>query len=302
MGKWDVLPGQSGMSLLVFLKEKLGEGVSAKSIKRAIDAGKCFLNGKIERFSARLVGSGDRIAFEALPLSKKVESNPITDSTRILHKDKFLIAFNKPSGISSDSGEILAGLQKSFGPLILLHRLDKETTGILLFAREEAFAKEVEALFRKRAVKKTYLAIVDGRPAKSSGVVENFLARLHTCQGKSIWGAVSKEKGLPAKTSWEVKTKGKKASLLICRPETGRTHQIRIHLSGIGHPILGDSQYGRAFACDYRPGRILLHALEIAFVHPKTGEMIVLNAPLPEDFAQAISSLILETAVQDNNE
>lgn len=292
MNRWDVLQKQSGLSLQVFLKEKLGEGVSAKQIKRAIDSGKCLLNGKPERFSSRLVGLGDKVELEISPPPEKVKTTKTDQTARILYSDDDIIAYNKPAGIPSDSKDLLDDLQKHFGPVILLHRLDKETTGILLFARNEATARAIEAQFKKRLVKKTYLAFVNGLPIKAAGTVENFLGKLHVYQGQTVWGVVPKEKGLLAKTLWEVKKRGKGASLVICRPETGRTHQIRVHLSSLGHPILGDHQYGRSFTCDYRPNRILLHASEIVFEHPKTKHLITITTTLPDDFVEATQRLL----------
>lgn len=291
MIRWEVTQSHSGISLQVFLKEKMGGTLSAKQIKRAIDAGKCRLNGKLERFSSRLVGTGDQIELDEVNPVEKPQHSDFDEPGRILYADEDLIAYNKPAGVSSESHDLLESMQKKFGLLILLHRLDKETTGILLFARNEPTAKAVEALFKKRLVKKTYLAFVDGLPAKPSGTIENFLGKLHICHGRCVWGVVPRDKGHTAKTSWEIKTRGKNASLLICRPETGRTHQIRIHLSGLGHPILGDSLYGRSFVCDYRPRRILLHASEIAFEHPMTKQQIVVKSSLPDDFKQAAKQL-----------
>lgn len=108
---------------------------------------------------------------------------------------------------------------------------------------------------------------------------------------QSIWGSVSQEKGVAAATSWHVLKKGKQASLLQCFPETGRTHQIRVHLSGMGHPILGDHQYGKKFTCSYQAPRCLLHANKIGFIHPFLHKEIAIGAPMPEDFKDAMVSL-----------
>lgn len=290
MNRWDVMQKQSGLSLQFFLKEKL-EDASGKQIKRLIDSGKCLLNGKPERFSSRLVGVGDTVELDLAQPAQKTQKSIIAGTKSILSSDDDLIAYNKPAGISSDNKDLLDYLQERFGNAILLHRLDKETTGVLLFARNEQTAKAIENLFKKRLVKKTYLAIVNGIPARSSGVIENHLGKLQVYHGQAIWGEVSPEKGLPAKTLWEVKKKGNGAALLLCRPETGRTHQIRVHLSGLGHPILGDHQYGRSFTCPYRPQRVLLHAAEVAFEHPVTKQTVIIKAPLPNDFTEAMQSL-----------
>lgn len=293
MKRWEVLSTHSGVRLQNFLKEKLGESVSAKQIKHAIDSGKCRLNGKPERFSSRLVGSGDKIELDLSHPSEKSQKKThlLGEFQRVLYSDDDVVAYNKPSGVSSDSKEVLDALSKHFGSLILLHRLDKETTGILLFARNEMIARAIETLFKQRLVKKTYLAIVNGIPSKSFGTIENFLGKLHVYQGQTIWGAVPREKGLLAKTRWKMQKSGKRASLLICYPETGRTHQIRVHLSSLGHPILGDHQYGRLFTCDYRPQRVLLHASEIIFEHPRTKQVLHIRCSIPNDFIEASKCL-----------
>lgn len=293
MNRWEVSAKHSGVSLQVFLKEMLGEGVSGKQIKRLIDAGKCLLNRKPERFASRLVGAGDKVELDVstAPSEKTRKTAPV-DSSLVLYSDDDLIAYNKPAGISSDSPDLLDALQKRFGACILLHRLDKDTTGILLFARNEAAAAAVEKQFKQRIVKKTYLAFVKGTPSKSSGMIENFLGKLHVFHGQTVWGVVPRDKGLLAKTGWEIKERGKGAALLICRPETGRTHQIRVHLSNLGFPILGDHQYGGAFDGEFRPQRTLLHASEVAFQHPKSGQLITIKSPLPADFKEALKRLM----------
>jgi RluA family pseudouridine synthase len=154
----------------------------------------------------------------------------------------------------------------------------------LALAKTEAALLNLTEQFRNRTVQKEYLAWVDGTPSPASGVVENQLGKLKVFQGQTLWGAV--KQGSYAKTSWSVvKTKDNK-SLVLCRPETGRTHQIRIHLADLGHPILGDSTYGKRFRSPYRPSRILLHASKLSFTHPKTALPLAVEAPLPKAFQE----------------
>lgn len=290
MGTWKVSKEHSGLSLQTFLKEQLGAGISSKHIKRSIDAGKCLLNGQAERFGSRPVGTGDKVEFHALtPTFEET-----VDSANILYVDESVIAYNKPPGVLSDSISLADALKKQFGDVILLHRLDKETSGILLFARTPSAAEAIETLFKKRLVHKTYLAIIDGIPAQVGGVIDNYLGKVATFQGQTLWGEVPKERGLHAKTSWHIEKKGTEAALVVCHPETGRTHQIRVHLSGMGHAILGDHQYGRTFRCRYQAPRILLHAAEVVFDHPLNKKQLKISAPLPEDFQQTIKLLIGE--------
>jgi len=292
MNHWQVLKTQSGISLQLFLKQMLGDKFSGKQIKRLIDAGKCTLNGRPERFASRLVGSGDKVTLEDSQRVSKPQRIIASDPKSILCSDKDLIAYDKPSGIASDNPALLKKLEMQFGALILLHRLDKETTGVLLFARNQKTATSIENLFKKRLVNKIYLALIDGVPGRTSGVIENFLGKVHVYDGQTIWGVVVPEKGLIAKTSWQIKMKGKDACLITCYPATGRTHQIRVHLSGLGHPILGDHQYGHSFKCAFRPQRTLLHAAEISFEHPESNQIITIKSPIPSDFTEAMKYLL----------
>jgi RluA family pseudouridine synthase len=313
---WVVLAAESGMKLLAFLKGKLSS-VSGKQIKQLVDAGNCKINGKVERFSSRLVGRGDRITFYKpdAALSSALSSIAFDSAGRIIYEDDELIVYDKPAGLSSEDLNILSFIKRVSRPLSstgqsgdhppsncgegnvnhpsiqLVHRLDRDTTGILIFAKNKAMADAMGALFKQRKIEKTYLAIVDGVP-KNEGVIDNFLGKLNAYQGQTLYGEVSESEGLRACTVWKRKKVGQTSSLLACYPETGRTHQIRVHLSGMGHPILGDYQYGRSFKCSFRPQRMLLHAYEIAFKHPKTHQPIHIIAQLPVDFAQAESYLM----------
>lgn len=289
MASWMVSKSESGMSLQAYLKLQFGDAISAKRIKRALDAGRCLLNGQVERFGTRFVGTGDKIECEEISL----EAKPTTQEghSRVLYIDDDLIAYNKAPGMASDSKELTEELRKQFKEVTLLHRLDKETSGILLFARNEKAAKAIEELFRKREILKTYLALVDGIPSKPSGVIENYLGKLKVYEGQTLWGEVPPSDGLRAKTKWQLKSSGKTAALLVCFPETGRTHQIRVHLSGMGHPILGDYQYGKRFLCKEKAPRIMLHASEASFKHPNTRKKINLTAPLPDDFVKMLERL-----------
>jgi RluA family pseudouridine synthase len=293
MERWNVDAGHSGLTLMAFLRERLGPAVSAKQIKRAVDSGFCLLNGRAERFASRLVGKGDII--ECDPAAAQPRRGPLVDDAkRVLFADDTVVAYDKPAGVASDSETLHQWIEKRYPGSILLHRLDKDTTGVLLFARTREAADAIEAQFKQRKVKKSYLALVDGAVKEPRGTIDNALAKISTYQGQSLWGEVAADKGLRARTDWEAARRGGGSTLMICRPLTGRTHQIRVHMSGMGHPILGDAQYGRVFKCPFRPGRCLLHASEVAFEHPVTGKTVVISAPLPEDFNSALIQLMGE--------
>lgn len=283
MYSWTVAEEFSGTKLIEFIHQKLNHQFSARKIKRSIESNGCHLNGKLEHFASTHLNVGDRIEFQFV-LGKKVDLK----KNDILFEDPYLLAFNKPPGIASDDPAFLNLLGKD---LLLLHRLDKETSGVLLFAKSEQFKKTMIELFRKHQVQKDYLALIDGIPKKNKGIINNYLGKIHTYQGQSLWGVVSKEKGLSALTEWDLLKKGHAVSFLHCHPITGRTHQIRVHLSHMGHPILGDHQYGREIKSRFLTSRCLLHASEIAFVHPITQVPISIKAPIPSDMQNAIREL-----------
>jgi RluA family pseudouridine synthase len=285
MRKWEVSVEESGVKLLPFLKKKSEEHLSVRQIKQALERGQCLVNGQVERFGSVALGYGDEVAFLHSDTQRK--NNSPSSIGPVLYVDDDLVVYHKPAGVASDDKSLFSQLYRHFSHLQLVHRLDRDTTGVLVFARSQEVYNAMLTLFRKRKIHKTYLAIVDGLTANDAGVIENYLGKLCTYQGQAIWGEVLQEKGLYARTTWHVKKKGTHASLLECCPETGRTHQIRVHLHGIGHPILGDYHYCRKFSCPYLPNRCLLHAWKIGFAHPRDNRWLEVTAPLPHDFQEA---------------
>jgi 23S rRNA pseudouridine955/2504/2580 synthase/23S rRNA pseudouridine1911/1915/1917 synthase len=287
MKEWEVSQEESGSRLLSFLKTRL-PSYSTRRLKQGIERGFCLVNRRVERFASTSLGDGDRVSFCVESL-EKLTPPPSVDESRVLYADEALVIYDKPPGIVSEDKGFLKALRRLFPGVEPVHRLDKDTSGALMLARDREMYQALASLFRARKIVKAYLAIVDGNPTKNSGVIEDCLGKLHTYQGQTIWGR--KEKGDFAKTAWEQKKKGRHASLLVCYPETGRTHQIRVHMSSMGHPILGDHQYAHQFECAYKPLRCLLHAWEIAFNHPKTKQFLRIRAPLPPDFSAAMDVL-----------
>jgi len=290
--RWVVTQEESGTKLLAFLKSKLESGYSARQLKKAIESNLCQVNRKTERFATAVLGSGDVVDFSIDEVNALVHSPLKFERDRILFEDDDFLIYDKPARIASEEKELTHLLHSYHSHLELVHRLDRNTTGVVIFAKNHSIRNTMIDLFKKAGVKKEYLAIVDGVPEIESEIIENYLGKLHSYEGQALWGAVPKSKGLYAKTTWHCLKKGKVAALIQCFPETGRTHQIRVHLNGIGHPILGDYQYGRKFRCAYRLKRFLLHAREISFLHPKTGLLLRVSAPIPEDFQEALQALM----------
>ena len=281
---------QNGMRLLAFLRENYPSASSVKAIKRSIESRLCKVNGQVECFSSKILAAGDVVELCLSEISDKKLAK-----ISIIFEDQDFLICDKPAGIVSDAVQFNRLLPAFKGVLQLVHRLDKDTSGVILVAKNEAIKKKLMALFTERTIHKTYLAIVDGPVKKGEGSIENFLAKKFGYQGQSIWGSVSKTKGQLAVTKWRCLNKTKQASLILCEPETGRTHQLRVHFSEIGHPILGDYQYAKEFICPLNPSRHLLHAFKIKFNHPLTKKIIKAEAAVPKDFKQALKALGLDT-------
>jgi RluA family pseudouridine synthase len=279
--KWKVPARQK---LIHFLQSCLDPSPSGKVLRKALEANLCRVNGKVERFGSAEVEKGALVElsdeWDALP-SENILSLPI------LYEDEFLLIVNKPAGwVCTDEN-----CQKAFGAhSMLVHRLDKETTGLLLIAKTKQARSAMIELFKTHQIEKLYFAVVDGVPSKDQGVQESFLTKVGTFEGQTRYG--SRSTGQFAKTYWKVLAKGKQAALLACQPVTGRTHQIRVHLAELGHPILVDRQYASRFKCSYFAKRPLLHAARLKFKHPLIDKVVDVEQKPPADFQQAVKELI----------
>lgn len=271
-----------GLNLLTFLQKRLEGKFSGKAIKRVIDTKGCRVNGKVQIFSTHPLGMRDRITIEmATP-----QSSPKIPT---LYEDEDLLLCNKPAGIVSEA--------KAF-PYPPIHRLDKETSGVLILVKSKETGEQMVALFKRKEVYKKYLAIVDGLVESASGTIDNFLEKRAEREGQILWGVAHGKTALRAITRWKKIASNKGASLLLCEPVTGRTHQLRVHLKSIGHPILGDHQYGKNFRCALQPRRQMLHALEISFSQPRTQKQMTVQAPLPHDFLECLQRVEMAHALQ----
>lgn len=289
MPTWKVTEETCRQKLLVFLVDQLGETYSSRAVKKLIESNRCKINKRPEKFASTLLGQGDVVELDLV--LRKAASVASFDVQRILYEDEALLFYNKPAFINCDEKGIQAYAKLYHSALELVHRLDRETTGVLVFAKSKSVLEAMKKLFKELAVKKTYLAIVDGAVKEKKGVIEKRLAKKKEYAGQSLWGVVNDLKALYACTPWELITAGSKESLLVCYPTTGRTHQIRVHLASVGHPILGDFQYGKRFQSIYSSPRILLHAKRIQFAHPLSAALLDISAPIPEDFHEAKRTL-----------
>lgn len=277
----NVTTQDAGKSLLQFLKGHLDESISGREIKRAIEANLCQVNGKVERHASVKLKIGDKVNFQERKTPSETQSS-------ILYEDDYLLIYNKPAGITSDK----KGFSHLFPNYEVVHRLDKETTGAIILAKTSEAAEKIKDLFKNREVHKIYQVIVDGVPKEKKGVIESYIGRVKARGDYIMWGSVSPVEGREAITKWKLLNHGKSASLIQCEPITGRTHQIRVHMKDMGHPVLGDYRYQRQFRCPLLPNRLMLHACSVSFVHPFLKKKLVVEAPLPEDFQTTVSQVI----------
>ena len=271
--------------------------LSRSRIQQLIRAGFVRLNGATTR-PHQVVRTGDQIELTN-PTPEKIETRPEAIPLEILFEDDDLVVINKPAGMTVHPAAghrehtlvnallhhcpTLSGIGGKERPGIV-HRLDKETSGCLVAAKNDVAHRHLSKQFAERSVDKIYLALVAGKLQKQTGVIEEKIGR-HPVHRQRM--SVSSPRGRAARTEYRVLCSNEQASLLECRLYSGRTHQVRVHLHHLGHPVLGDKIYAPRFAKNFT--RQMLHALKLGFRQPRTGEWKNFEAPLPDDFKQAIA-------------
>ena len=198
----------------------------------------------------------------------------------VLYADPWLLALVKPSGLLSQPGlgpaladSLISRAHCRWPEARLVHRLDRDTSGLILLARDAKTHRALSVAFAERRVRKTYLARVSGVPADRGGIIDQPLARIATRPPR--YGVVPLEQGgKPALTRWRVLRRFEGSSLLLLQPRTGRSHQLRVHLADLGHPVLGDPIYGEPAAAP----RLQLHAAGLQLLHPATGKPLHLRS------------------------
>jgi 23S rRNA pseudouridine1911/1915/1917 synthase len=290
-----VSANEAKLRLDQFLAKRLPE-FSRSRLQQLIRDRFVRLNSSTSR-PRQIVRGGDRIELTEPPL-EKIETLPEPIPLEILFEDDDLIVINKPAGLVVHPGAghrehtlvnavlnhcaTLSGIGGKERPGIV-HRLDKETSGCVVVAKNDATHRDLSKQFAARTVEKIYLALVAGKLRKPAGVIEERIGR-HPVDRKRMRATTLR--GRAAKTEYRVVRSSDQASLIECRLHSGRTHQIRVHLHHLGHPVLGDKVYAPRLAKDFP--RQMLHAWKLGFRHPRTEEWKNFEAPLPNDFAAAI--------------
>jgi 23S rRNA pseudouridine1911/1915/1917 synthase len=285
--------------------------LSRSRVQSLIEAGQILVDEKAPRPSSR-VRTGQAVTIEvpaAIPAIPQPEDIPLA----IVHEDDRLLVIDKPTGLAVHPGagrpagtlvnallhhvKDLSGIGGVLRPGIV-HRLDRGTSGLLVVAKDDASHRHLAHQFAARTVEKEYLAVVLGVPARAEGTIQAAIGRDPVHRQKM---SIRSRHGRAAESAYSVLERLDGAALVRVRIHSGRTHQIRVHMASIGHPVAGDSVYGgtrtpssknpAARAALLGLGRPALHAARLAFTHPGTGERVIFASPLPADIERLLAAL-----------
>ncbi|MFL6373203.1 MAG: RluA family pseudouridine synthase [Pyrinomonadaceae bacterium] len=308
--EFSVTAEDAGERLDAFLASHV-DGWSRSRLKRLIDDADVLVNGEKAKASYKL-REGDEIEVDLVELPP-TEFTPEDIPLNIVYEDEFLALINKPAGMivhpgAGITGGTLANALAHHFSLVphpsslvarpgIVHRLDKDTSGLIVVAKDEQTAEELSRQFHDREVEKSYIALVHGVLDEDSGTIDSPLARDKHNRTRMRVAA----HGRAALSLWEVKQRFDKFTLLEVEIKTGRTHQIRVHLASINHPVVGDETYNagrdktvadlsiRKAIADL--GRFFLHAERLAFTHPKTGDRLEFSQQLAEELEQFLKQI-----------
>jgi 23S rRNA pseudouridine1911/1915/1917 synthase len=293
--------GQEALRIDQFLAAQL-PAFSRARIQDLIKSGHVTLNGNPTKANARL-RLGETVVLEEPP-AVPVETRPEAIALEVLFEDDDLIVINKGPDMvvhpaaGNWEGTLVNALLYHCGTLSgiggeqrpgIVHRLDKDTSGCLVAAKNDLAHQGLSKQFAGREVSKVYLALVFGRPPLPQGIIDAPIAR-HPVDRKKMAVVGPGGTGRSARTDWRVLQVLGGAALVECTLHTGRTHQIRVHLKHLGYPLLGDAVYGRVAGYP----RQMLHAWKLGFLHPRTGERMSFESPIPVDFLEAGVSPVLK--------
>ena len=282
-----------------FLASSL-DGLTRSQATRLIESGEVAVNGRAVSKSYKLAG-GEDIAV-TLPEPEPVEAVPQDIPLDVVYEDADVIVVNKPSGMvvhpapGHPDGTLVnallyhcAGTLSGIGGALrpgIVHRIDRDTSGLIIAAKNDAAHQYLSAQLADHTLARTYECIVVGKLREDRGTVDAPIAR-HPTDRKRMAVVTG---GREAVTHWEVIARYPGYTHVRCRLETGRTHQIRVHMAYIGHPILGDTVYGAKKEVPGLTGQCL-HAVGLRFLHPRTHEVVELSCPLPEEFTRMLQKI-----------
>ena len=291
---------QAGERLDAFLA-RMGEGLTRSTAQKLIEQGQVLRNGKPGKKNDKL-NPGDIVEY-TVPEAKPVDIVATEMPLDIVYEDEDVLVINKPKGLvvhpaaghQEDTlvngllyamGDDLSGINGELRPGIV-HRIDKDTSGLLAVAKNDLAHTMLASQLKDHSMARTYDAIVCGNLKEDSGTVDAPIGRHPTDRKKMC---VTQRNSKPAITHWEVVTRYKGYTHIRCKLETGRTHQIRVHMAYIGHPILGDTVYGHKKP-ELGQSSQCLHAGALCFAHPRDGRPILVFAELPQYFKEVLEKL-----------
>ena len=301
----SIIAEESGERIDALLARTV-ESLSRSAAQRLIEQGNVLVNGRPVQKNTRVeAGAGITVI---LPETEELPLIPQDIPLDVVYEDEDLIVVNKargmvvhpapghPDGTLVNAllwhcGDSLSGIGGERRPGIV-HRIDKDTSGLLIAAKNDFAHQALSAQLADRSLSRVYEAVVRGRLRDESGIIDRPVGR-HPTDRKRM--AVTEKNGRPARTHWEVLARYNGYTRVRCRLETGRTHQIRVHMASIGHPLLGDGVYGAPSPEKGLEGQCL-HARELKFIHPRSGEHIELTTELPDWFAEVLARLGPETS------
>ena len=288
------------MRLDKYLAEQFPEQTRSY-LQKLIKDGEVTVNGKNVKTGYQL-SKGDEVCVN-IPEPKELDVEPQKMDLDIVYEDEDVILVNKPKGMvvhpapghTTDTlvngllyhcKDNLSGINGVARPGIV-HRIDRDTTGILIVCKNDMSHNSIAAQLKEHSINRRYRALVHGNLKDDTGTVEGPIGR-HPIDRKKM--AINEKNGKPAVTHYTVLERFGNYTLIECKLETGRTHQIRVHMTSIGHPLVGDEVYGPA-KCPFKLQGQCLHAMILGFVHPRTGEYMEFSADLPEYFENLLSKL-----------
>ena len=291
---------ESGERIDALLSRKFA-ALSRSLIQKCMEAGTVTVNGKPVKKNAR-ANAGDEIVF-AFPETEALPVEPQDIPLDVVYEDEDIIIVNKTRGMvvhpapGHPDGTLVNALLYRCGDSLsgiggvqrpgIVHRIDKDTSGLIAVAKNDFAHQGLSAQLSDHSLCREYVAVVNGNFREESGVVDRPIGR-HPVDRKRM--AVTEKNSKRAVTHWEVLENYRGYSMVLCRLETGRTHQIRVHMASIGHPLLGDGLYGAKCPDKGLEGQCL-HARRLCLIHPRTGEALQFEAPLPDYFNEILARL-----------
>jgi 23S rRNA pseudouridine1911/1915/1917 synthase len=293
-----VTPEHEGMRLDAFLAGPLGSRTRAT---RLIEAGGVLVDGAVVAKRHRMTAGETVVVDESrdpnLAAADAGDADVTPAAFEVRFEDEHLLVVDKPAGVvvhparghrQGTLAQALAGRAaggEEDWRAGIVHRLDKDTSGLLVVAKDEAIHRSLKALLQARDITREYLALVEGRPPSRSGTIDAPIGRDRRVRVRM---STDTDEPREARTHFEIERALPSTTLLRVRLETGRTHQIRVHLHAIGHPVCGDPEYTGRRGPDLGLTRQFLHATRLRFVHPVTGAEVDITSDLPADLAEAL--------------